>query len=85
MEQAGKPVHKSLIENGAISKIGGVAVEAKVGVQVGVQSMESFQPDLMEGQRCNVEVFMKVLALKSECNVEVFMKVLALKSGVGIN
>jgi len=34
------------------SIIGGVAVEAKVGVKVGVQSMESFQPDLIEGQRC---------------------------------
>jgi hypothetical protein len=32
------------------SIIGGVAVEAKVGVQ----SMESFQPDLMEGKRCFV-------------------------------
>jgi len=53
------PVHKSLIENGAISKIGGVAIEAKVGVQsgvkVGVQSMEWFQPEVMEGQRCFVK------------------------------
>jgi len=36
------------------SIIGGVAVEAKVGVQSDVQSMESFQPDLMEGKRCFV-------------------------------
>ena len=37
------------------SIIGGVAVEAKVGVQSDVQSMESFQPDLMEGKRCFVK------------------------------
>jgi hypothetical protein len=30
------------------------AVEAKMGVQSDVQSMESFQPDLMEGKRCFV-------------------------------
>ena len=36
------------------SIIGGVAVEAKVGVQSDVQSMESFQPDLMESKRCFV-------------------------------
>ena len=46
------------------SIIGGVAVEAGRGCTVGctggcttggVQSMESFQPDLMEGQRCFVK------------------------------
>jgi hypothetical protein len=51
-------------------------VGKRKGVQSDVQSMESFQPDLMEGKRCFVKFSWRYL-LEVGVFGEVFMKVLA--------